>query len=176
MYKAIIRAMVRRNVDRLNAGDASPMLKMAASDVVIRFPGDNSWARMFRPVVKSRNPHATHRGIDECRAFANRFTEHNVQFTVEDIMVNGGPWNCRVALRVRSHKAGPHGTDEYNNRAIAVLEIRWGKIVVWEDYEDTERVAAWDAATSGSPVSGSAVDTFRTVDETSTVSTVSSVR
>lgn len=36
--------------------------------------------------------------------------------------------------------------DQYNNRAVAILELRWGRLVVWEDYEDTERVAAWDRA------------------------------
>lgn len=33
MYKTIVRAMVRRNVARLNAGDAAPMLKLASNDV-----------------------------------------------------------------------------------------------------------------------------------------------
>ena len=144
MYKTIIRMMVRQNVARLNAGDAGPMLTMASRNVELRFPGDNSWARMFRPVEKSRRPYATHNGIDECRAFADRFAAEGIQFTLEDIMVNGGPWNTRVAMRLVSHKPGANGVDEYNNRAMAVLEIRWGRLVVWEDYEDTERVAAWD--------------------------------
>lgn len=145
MYKTMVRMMVRRNVARLNAGDASPMLKTASRDIVLRFPGDNSWARMFRPVIKGREPHATHRGIDECRAFADRFADQGVQFELEDILVNGGPWNTRVAMRLRSSVVG-EGSDRYNNRAMAVLELRWGKLVVWEDYEDTERVAAWDLA------------------------------
>jgi ketosteroid isomerase-like protein len=146
MYKTLVRMMVRRNIARLNAGDASPLLKMAAADAVIRFPGDNSWARMFRPVVRGRSPHATHRGIDECRAFADRFAAQRVQFTLEDVLVNGGPWNTRVAMRLVSYIDGDDGQDRYNNRAVAVLELRWGKLVVWEDYEDTERVAAWDRA------------------------------
>jgi len=69
-----------------------------------------------------------------------------VQFQIEDILVNGPPWNTRVALRVTSFKPGPADTDEYNNRAIALLETRWGRLMAWEDYEDTERVAAWDQA------------------------------
>jgi ketosteroid isomerase-like protein len=146
MYKTIVRMMVRRNVAQLNAGDPSPMLKMAAQNVELRFPGENSWSTMFRPVVKGRTPHATHRGLDECRAFADRFAANGIQFKLEDIMVNGGPWNTRVAMRLHSFLPGPDGSDEYCNRAIAVLELRWGKLVVWEDYEDTERVAAWDRA------------------------------
>lgn len=61
MYKTIVRAMVRRNVARLNAGDAAPMLKLASNDVQLRFPGDNSWSTMFRPAANGRAPHATHR-------------------------------------------------------------------------------------------------------------------
>ena len=61
MYKTMVKLMVRRNIAQLNAGDASGLLKMASPGVEIRFPGDNSWARMFRPVVKGRQAHATHR-------------------------------------------------------------------------------------------------------------------
>ena len=145
MYKTIVRAMVRRNVARLNAGDAARMLKLASNDVQLRFPGDNSWSTMFRPAAKGRAPHATHRGLEECRAFADRFAANGIQFVLEDILVNGGPWNTRVAMRLHSFLPSAAG-DQYNNRAVAILELRWGRLVVWEDYEDTERVAAWDRA------------------------------
>lgn len=144
MYKATIRSLMKFSVNKLNAGDAAMLLRLADENAVIAFPGNNSWATMFRPAQKSRGQHATHRGIDECRAFADRFTNEGVQFEIEDILVNGPPWNTRIALRVKSYKPGTDGTDEYNNRAIALLEVRWGKLVAWEDYEDTERVAAWD--------------------------------
>jgi ketosteroid isomerase-like protein len=146
MYKAAIRAMMRRSVEQLNAGDPSMFIKMAAPDAVIAFPGDNSWSTMFRPAVLQRDRHATHRGVDECSEFAERFVDRGVQFSIEDILVNGPPWNTRIALRVQSFVPAAHqgGADEYNNRAVAVLEVRWGRLVAWEDYEDTERVAAWD--------------------------------
>ncbi len=48
-----------------------------------------------------------------------------------------------MAVRAYVFLAGSDG-DEYNNRLVAVLEIRWGRLVRWEDYEDTERVAALD--------------------------------
>lgn len=144
MYKASLRAAMRYAIGKLNAGDASLLLKLADPDAFIAFPGDNSWATMFHPVSKTREQHPTHRGIAECKAFAEQFTNQGVQFDIEDILVNGPPWNTRVALRVKSFKSGPDGTDEYNNRAIALLELRWGRLVAWEDYEDTERVAAWD--------------------------------
>jgi hypothetical protein len=48
-------------------------------------------------------------------------------------------------MRVHDFVAALDGGDDvYNNRAVAFLEIRWGKLVRWEDYEDTQRVADWD--------------------------------
>jgi len=120
--------------------------------VAIAFPGDNSWARMHRPVEKSRRAHPTHRGIDECRTFADRFIREGIQFEIEHILVNGGPWHSRVALRGNDFIPGPDG-DEYSNRFVALLELRWGKLVLWEDYEDTERVSALDRAREGRDVS-----------------------
>jgi ketosteroid isomerase-like protein len=146
MYKAIVRALVRKGLRELSAGKPDFILGMAAPDAELSFPGDNSWAAMFRPVEKGRERHVTHRGIAECRAFAERFGSEGIQFgEPEDILVNGPPWHTRVAVRVHDFKPGPSG-DVYTNRAVAFLELRWGKIVRWEDYEDTERVAAWDAA------------------------------
>lgn len=146
MYKASVRALMRYSVKKLNSGDASLLLKLATPDAVIAFPGTNSWSTMFRPVVKSRERHVTHQGIEECRAFADQFVDNGVQFHIEDILVNGPPWNTRIALRVQSYVEGPDGVDEYNNRAVAILETKWGKLIAWEDYEDPERVAAWDAS------------------------------
>lgn len=145
IYAAIVRRLITRSIDRLNAGDASDLLSMAAPDVVLRFPGDNATAAMFRPVVKGRAPHDTHRGIDECRAFADAFVDQHIRFVLEDVLVNGPPWRTRVALRLHDFAPGPDGSDAYTNRAVAFLELRWGRLVVWEDYEDTERSAAWDA-------------------------------
>lgn len=154
MYKAAVRAMIRHGVKRLNGGDPEFFLRMAAPDAFIAYPGDNSWATMFHPLVKRATVHPTHRGIAECRAFAERFVDNGVQFDVEDILVNGPPWNTRIALRVVSYIPGADGrpgSGPYTNRAVALLHSRWGRLLGWEDYEDTERVAAWDAATLSRP-------------------------
>lgn len=146
MYKASIRAILRHSVKKLNGGDPTLLLKLAAPDMQLAFPGDNSWARMYRPVAKGRDRQTTHRGVDECMGFAQRFVDRGIQFVIEDILVNGPPWNTRIALRVHVFIPSSDGPDVYNNRATAFLEARWGRLVTWEDYEDTERVAALDAA------------------------------
>ena len=145
MYKATIRALLRHSVKRLNAGDFALMLRMASPDFELAFPGDNSWSTMFRPQVLGRGRHVTHRGINEATAFAERFVAEGIQFEIEDILVNGPPWNTRIAVRVQSFVPGQDGSaDAYNNRAILFQEIRWGRLERWEDYEDTQRVAEWD--------------------------------
>lgn len=146
MYKASIRALMRHSINKLNQGDYALMLKMASPDFELAFPGENSWSTMFRSQILGRQRHATHRGIDEARAFAGRFVAEGVQFRVEDILVNGPPWNVRIAVRVHGFIPRPDGgPDDYANRAVLFLEFRWGRLVRWDDYEDTQRIAAWDA-------------------------------
>ncbi len=145
MYKATVRALMRHSIKKLNSGDYSMMLKMASPDFALAFPGDSSWATMFRPARAGRKQHITHQGIEEATAFAERFVNEGIQFEIEDILVNGGPWNTRIALRVHDFVAAADGSeDTYNNRAVLFLEIRWGRLIRWEDYEDTQRITAWD--------------------------------
>ncbi len=145
MYKTVVRALVRSSIGRLNRGQPELLLKLAAPDAQLVFPGDNSWSTMHRPVVKGRHGHVTHDGLEECRTFAQRFVDEGLQLTIEDVLVNGPPWNTRVAVRAQVFQPGEDGVDVYNNRLVAFLELRWGKLVRWEDYEDTERVSLRDA-------------------------------
>jgi ketosteroid isomerase-like protein len=146
MYKALVRARVRRGIQRLNEGNAEFVLGLAVPDVELAFPGDNSWAAMYRPVKKSRERHVTHRGVAEVRAFAQRFIAAGIQYQIDEILVNGPPWNTRVTMRAVDWVVGPDGADTYNNRMVSFLALRWGKIVSWEVYGDTQRVTAWDEA------------------------------
>ena len=145
MYKATIRWMVRRNIRQLNEGNYRPALAMFARDGLLAFPGDNSWANQFRPTERGRQQFATHRGRAEVEAFLRRYTEAGIQMVVEDVLVNGGPWRTRMAIRVPTWVEGPGGTDVYNNRAVLFAEAAWGRIRCQEDYEDTERARAFDA-------------------------------
>ena len=89
MYKASVRALMRYSIKKLNDGDYALMLKMTHPDFELVFPGQNSWATMFRPQVRGRASYATHRGIEEATAFADRFVGEGLKFQIEDILVNG---------------------------------------------------------------------------------------
>jgi ketosteroid isomerase-like protein len=145
MYKAAARWMIKRNIAKLNTGDYGPTLAMYTDASTLTFPGDNSWATMFRPHERGRDAIPTHRGRTEIEAFLRRYTEHGLQMVVDDILVNGPPWNARAAVRCHDWAPGDDGGDAYNNRAVMWVTTRWGRIVEHEDYEDTERSAAYDA-------------------------------
>lgn len=90
MYKTTVRALVRRGLRNLNDGDPALLLRLAHPEAELAFPGDNSIAAMYRPVVKDRDAHMTHRGLDELAGFTERIIEIGLHFHVDDILVNGG--------------------------------------------------------------------------------------
>lgn len=145
MYKAAARWMIRRSIRRMNEGDYRPTLAMYAEDATLTFPGDNSWSRQYREPRTGRASSPTHRGRAEIEHFLQRCVDHGLQIEAEDILVNGPPWNTRAAVIARSWMVDDDGTDAYANRAVLVVRSRWGKIHTHEDFEDTERVAAFDA-------------------------------
>ena len=145
MYKAAARMLIRRNIRALNSGRYGPALAMFSPDAQLTFPGQNSWSRQFREPTLGRERHVTHRDRSEIEAFLKRYCELGIQMAVEDILVNGPPWNLRAAMRARVWIDGKDGGEDiYTNRAVVFVRSRWGKIVSQEDYEDSERAAALD--------------------------------
>jgi ketosteroid isomerase-like protein len=150
MYKAAVRWMIRRNIAHLNEGNYAPALAMFAEDATLTFPGDNTWARQYHEPGTGRDAVPTHRGRAEIEGFLRRYVDHGLQMRVEEIFVNGPPWNLRVAVCVQDWASGPDGRDLYANRAVLCIRSRWGRITAQEDYEDTERSAAFDRVLAAS--------------------------
>jgi ketosteroid isomerase-like protein len=140
----MIRPLIRRHISQLNAGNYQPLLKMAAPDAELRFPGENSWSGMFRAPGTGTAYSSTHRGTNELAAFAQRFVDNGLHIAIEDILVSGPPWNTRICVRATDNALGADGREVYANRVAILMEARWGRITRWEDYLDTERVSAWD--------------------------------
>jgi hypothetical protein len=156
MYKAAVRYWIRRNIRLLNEGRYGPALKMFAVDGTLSFPGENSWAAQYRVPVRNRDAFVTHQNREEIEGFLQRYVATGMQMIVDDVLVNGPPWNLRAAARVHHWAPGPDGEDIYTNRAILMVRTVWGKIREQEDYEDTERVAAFDKLLTGQAASTSA--------------------
>ena len=150
MYKTAVRYWIKRNIRKLNEGNYRPALAMFAADGTLSFPGDNSWAAQYRTPVRGQTRFVTHENRDEVEGFLVRYVATGMQMTVEDVLVNGPPWNLRAAARVHHWAPGPGGEEIYANRAILMVRTVWGKIREQEDYEDTQLVAAFDRVLSQS--------------------------
>lgn len=131
MYAWIVRKMIRRAVDRLNAGDVGPLLDSYADDVRFVFPGRHSWAADFR-------------GKEELEPWLQRFVSAGLTFEPQEIVVSGPPWNTTVCVRFTDHATGPDGEVVYSNRGVIFGKAAWGKVKLYEVYEDTQKVAEFD--------------------------------
>lgn len=132
MYKAAVRHMIRRNVAAINEGNVGPTLSGYAQDAVLVFPGDHSWGGEYR-------------GKAEIEGFLRRFVAAGLIGEVRDVLVNGPPWNTRVCVLFSDHVKDATGTVVYENDAVLYGRIKWGKIVYQQDFEDTQKVVAFDA-------------------------------
>lgn len=130
-YHGSVRALVRWVVRRVNAGDPSAMLRLYADDVRFVFPGEHSWG-------------GERRGRAEVEEFLRRFVRVGIQGAVEDVIVQGPPWRTTAAVLFNDHARAPDGRLVYENRAVIVLRVRWGRIVHEETYEDTQKVERFD--------------------------------
>jgi ketosteroid isomerase-like protein len=131
MYAWLVRKMIRRSIDRMNAGDIQPLVSSFADDARLVFPGRNSWA-------------GEHRGRAEIEAFIGRFVRVGLQGAADEIVVKGPPWNTTICVRFRDEAHASDGTLVYSNRVVLFMKAAWGKIVSQEDYLDTEKVAKFD--------------------------------
>jgi ketosteroid isomerase-like protein len=136
-YPAAVRAVLRRNVAALMAGDPGPLLAMYAPDAVLHFPGEHSWGPVYegRPAIEG---------------FLRRFLDAGLQGAIADVYVAGPPWATRIAVRFDDHAHdAATGARVYENRAVIVLHTRLGRVVREEVFEDTQKVAAFDAHLEG---------------------------
>jgi ketosteroid isomerase-like protein len=131
MYKWAVRWMIRRNVRALDRGDAGPLLASYADEAVLVFPGQSSWS-------------GEHRGKAAIEAFLRRFLEVGMVGEVHEILVNGPPWRTTVCVLFSDRVVDAAGTAVYENRAVLYGRIVWGRIVYHEDFEDTQKVEAFD--------------------------------
>lgn len=131
MYKLAVRRMIRRNVRALAGGDPRPLLAAYGEEAVLVFPGESTWS-------------GEHRGKAAIEAFLLRFLEAGIVGEVHEILVNGPPWRTTVCVLFSDHVVDAAGTKVYENRAVLFGRVVWGKIVYHEDFEDTQKVAAFD--------------------------------
>lgn len=61
------------------------------------------------------------------------------QFNIRDVLVNGGPWRTRIAVRASISGELPDGT-RYENTVFQFMTLVWGKVVSVETCEDLQKL------------------------------------
>jgi ketosteroid isomerase-like protein len=133
VYAWLIGRLIRWGYAQAVRGDTRLLLTLAADDIEFVFPGQNSFAGIYR-------------GKAELDAWMQRFAALSPRFEVHDVVVSGAPWNIRAAVRF-SDRIG----EQYSNEGMEYLVIRWGRLTKLQVFEDTERTSAWERGESLSP-------------------------
>lgn len=131
MYRYLLKLMIRRALGHHQDGDVDALLKFYGKEARFVFPGKNSWAGEFR-------------GKEAIGDWLRRFHKAGLKIEAHDIVVGGFPWDTTVCIRITDHATDSGGRIVYENRAVLFGKVRWGKIVFYEVYEDTEKVKALD--------------------------------
>jgi ketosteroid isomerase-like protein len=131
MRQRLVAALLRRNMERIRAGDYRPTLRMDAGDVRFRFPGDSSWSGEIH-------------GKDELERWLQRFVKVGLQIYADEVVVKGWPWNMTLCVRGTDHLDAPTGERVYENRYVIWGRVEWGLLKEYEVYEDTQKSKALD--------------------------------
>ncbi|KAA9395255.1 nuclear transport factor 2 family protein [Kocuria coralli] len=141
MYKRIVRAKIRAVFESINDGDYMPMVDGLAPSFEYRFHGEHALG-----------------GRRTSRESMIRWWQRvsallpGARFDLQDILVDGGPWRTRVA--VRSYVSGdlPGGL-RYENTVFQFITLVWGRVTSVETVEDLQILqrALRAVADSGKP-------------------------
>ena len=129
MYAWIVRRQVRGIFDQINAGNYLAMVDGLAPHFDYRFHGDHALGG-----------HRTSRvAMIQWWERVTRLLP-GAQFAIDDVLVNGGPWRTRIAVRAQVSGVLPDG-GRYDNTVFQFLTLRWGKVTSVETLEDLEVLA-----------------------------------
>jgi ketosteroid isomerase-like protein len=130
MFSWLAKALMQRNMARLNEGDYRPALRFDAKDIRFRFPGDSTWAME----IDNR---------DDLERWLARFVASGLHIDADEVLAQGPPWNMRLCVRGTDHLDTEDGR-VYDNRYVIWGRIAWGRLREYEVYEDTQKSKALD--------------------------------
>jgi ketosteroid isomerase-like protein len=128
MYKWFVRRTVRRVFAANSRADWSVALGKFADDVHFRFPGYNELA------TEARGKSSAAEWFERVRAIFP-----NLEFDVQQVVVNGWPWRTTACTRFVVNYTLPDG-EPVTNPGMQYLRIEWGKVKADHLYLDSEIV------------------------------------
>jgi hypothetical protein len=126
LYRALVRALIGRAIDRLGSGDIKPLLRLYAKNVRFVFPGSSSWAADLH-----------HRR--EVEQWFRRFVQVGFEPEIHEVLVNGPIWRTSICIHFTDAVFDSEGRRIYRNEGVILGRSSWGKVRHQVFYEDTER-------------------------------------
>lgn len=130
MYHFIVKKIVEQGFRALSAGDYETLLKQFHPQVHFHFEGQHALGCELH-------------GIENVRLWFQRVLRifPGLQFTLQQIIVSGWPWDTSVVNRIRVNATLNNGRP-YENSLVQILRLRWGRVV--DDYvlENTQLLVA----------------------------------
>jgi ketosteroid isomerase-like protein len=128
-----VKLRFERDIERLNAGEHSPLLSAFSEDAVLHFnDGAHRWA-------------GEHRGREAIERFLLDYTAAGLQGELGEVWISGPPWALKMVASFHDWADGPDGERLYENRVLIVIHTRWGRVIEqWDFYEDTGRILEFD--------------------------------
>lgn len=126
MYKRIVRGKVRAVFERINAGDYMTMVDGLAPSFEYRFHGEHALGG--RRTTRESTIRWWQRVLDLLPG---------ARFDIQDVLVNGGPWRTRIAVRASIAGDLPGGV-RYENTVFQFMTLAWGKVISVETVEDLQ--------------------------------------
>jgi ketosteroid isomerase-like protein len=135
MYAWLVGRVIRSLYRKLSEGRVDAVVKLAAPQVELVVPGTTAWSGSFH-------------GRDAYETWLRGFVSVQPQLSVRDVVVSGGPWNTRIAVRM-TETVGVG----YRNECVDYLRLRWGKVRRHEVFLDTQCLAelSTSLANAGAP-------------------------
>jgi ketosteroid isomerase-like protein len=129
MYRFVVKQQVRRAYGQISRGEYEAVVSQFAPDVRFQFLGTHALGG------ERRGPEA----VREWFATVSRIFP-DLRLEPRDVLVNGWPWNTRVAVRFDLSASLKDGTT-YRNTGMQYLRLRWGRAVEDLLFEDTQELA-----------------------------------
>lgn len=117
---------MRAVFERINAGDYMAMVDGLAPSFEYRFHGDHALGG--RRTTRESMIRWWKRILDLLPG---------ARFDIHDILVSGGPWRTRIAVRASISGDLP-GNVRYENTVFQFMTLAWGKVISVETVEDLQ--------------------------------------
>ncbi|MEO8394654.1 MAG: nuclear transport factor 2 family protein [Chloroflexota bacterium] len=125
MYYRIVRQTIEQGFRRFNQGDPDGILSKFAPNAHFRFFGNHAMG-------------ANLSNATAIRAWFERILRlfPGIQITPTDLKISGMPWDTLVVAQLAIRATLSDGRP-YENTAMQMLRLRWGKVIEDLIYEDT---------------------------------------